>query len=254
MAERSVQFYHGTTHDVRPGDYIVPANQSGNSQWGNHGYGSQKSSEHAFATTKEDIGWSFAESAGRLGRSKAVLGYGPPVDRVRLHTVAPNPQMRPGVFNSAHPSHDPAQGDLHEWVAPKFRSTGTVDIMPGHQGTFPSLNWNQFSRPRMDPSQDANHPYDSEIIGGHGTNPIPPSGVTDRQWSEDIKARSEKNRAIESAKPRVDAKQLDLFSGKTVGFHADSDHSEVGDYHRNNLSGMTLSGTTEQLLKPNGNV
>jgi hypothetical protein len=37
-----------------------------------------------------------------------------------------------------------------------------LDIMPGRQGTFPSLNWNQFGK-----GGEYNHPSDADIVGGH---------------------------------------------------------------------------------------
>lgn len=235
MSDRPSEFFHGTTHDIA-GGYIVPANQSGKSQWGTQGYGGQMSSQHAFATESESIAWDFGTQAGAMKRSEAEHGYSDAPDRVRVHQVAPNPLMKPGVYHPAHPNYNTYEGgNLKEWVAPKFRSTGTIDIKPGHQGTFPSLNWHQFASKNLDWGQDVNHPHDQDIDEGHLMKSRP--GEDFRRHSitggnEIFDPTPEKK-----AGPRVTPGQLDLFSGKTAGWHAEKDESPVGDYHRNAVFG-----------------
>lgn len=214
--------YHGTTYDLQGKD-IKPAARVSHpnmSVWGDLGHSGQQSKDHAFATESEDTAWQFASQAGMMKRSEAVRGYLPPtvqVGRVRVHEVAPHPLMRPGVYHADHPAHDGGE-DLQEWVAPSFRSKGTIDTMPGRQGTFPQLNWNQFKSDRAGYAEDANHPSDQDISMGHGNRRSPGKKVT-------------------PVEPVTDEHQMDMFSGRTVGDHAENDSSKLGDYHRNNLFG-----------------
>lgn len=213
MAERNQQFFHGTTHDIGVGNYVLPANQAGKSNWGAVGYGGQKSSEHAFATESESTAWHFAAKAGQIMRAKANRGEGPYPKRARVYEVAPNAEMQPGVYHSDHPLHDAGLGDHQEWVAPKFRTTVQHDSEPGRQATFPHINWNQFSAIKT--LSDANHPDDRDIEFGHGGRE--PDHVDEP--------------------PKVTDNQLDLFSQRSVQSHAEHDQNELGDYHRDNLYG-----------------
>lgn len=215
--------YHGTTHDIDGRD-IVPAKKldEAKSVWKDHGHSGQKSANHAFATEDEGTAWEFGSQAGMMKRAG-----GPQPDRVRVHEVAPHPLMRPGVFHADHPAHNGGE-DLKEWVAPSFRSKGTIDIMPGRQGTFPTLNWNQFRGEHSGYWSDMNHPTDDDIAEGHL-----PVGNT-----KAIQDHMVKNGQLNEAPGgTTDEHQMDLFSGKTVGEHAENDDSSVGDYHRNNLFG-----------------
>lgn len=226
MAERSKQFFHGTTHDLQGPD-ILPSVQHGRSVWGNLGHSGQRADSHAFATESEDVAWQFASQAGMMTRARepspGVTG------RVRVHTVAPNPLMRRGVFHAEHPAHNGGD-DLKEWVAPAFRVTGTIDTMPGRQGTFPSLNWNQFKKPAMGYEDDLNHPTDRQISVGTSRA----GNYWHQHWSDFSDQRNVPPGVNTSV---VDEHQRDLFSGDTVGDHVEMDDSPVGDYHRNNLFG-----------------
>lgn len=167
-AERKQQFFHGTTHDIPVGGYIVPAKQSGRSQWNGAGYGGQRSESHAFATGKEHEAWHFADTAGTIQRSQYLHGYADEAPgRVRVHVVDAAPKMRYGIYNPKNFNHDSRNGSWDEYTAPRFKSKGTIDIKPGHQGTFPQLNWNQFGGPDFPYHQDANHPTDEQIEKGH---------------------------------------------------------------------------------------
>lgn len=236
--------FHGTTFDVQGKD-IVPAKRLDptKSNWEEAGHSGQSSRDHAFASESEHIAWQFGSQASSIQRYKAaaiqaanertspevsrLMGMAhpepqavPEVGRVRVHTVAPNPMMQRGVYHGDHPNFSEHTEDLQEWKSPAFRITGTHDIMPGRQGTFPQLNWNQFSKGQ--PNQDANHPDDhSAKFGMNGKKAI--DG-----------ARAQNSLEMEGS---VDEHQMDLFSGKTVGEHAENDQSALGDYHRNNLFG-----------------
>lgn len=167
-AERKQAFFHGTTHDINVGDYIVPANQAGKSQWGEAGYGGQASSKHAFATGKEHEAWHFADTAGTIKRSEFAYGHTDEAPgRVRVHEVGAAPHMRYGIYNPKNFNHDTGHGSYDEYTAPRFRSKGTIDTKPGHQGTIPQLNWNQFGHADFPYHQDANHPTDEQIESGH---------------------------------------------------------------------------------------
>lgn len=253
VGKRSTQFFHGSTHDIAVGDYVVPGNQAGKSQWGSQGYGGQKSSEHAFATDNEDTAWMFAHQAGRLARAQAAHFGDEQPGRVRVHVVEPNAEMKPGVYNADHPSHDPEQGDHREWVASKFRTTGHVDIEAEQQGTFPSLNWNQFAHKRIEATEDTNHPTNTQIREGHKESGIPPEGTTPREYAASARAKKTATAEANKPVPKVGDGQLDLLSGKTVEHHAENDHSLVGDYHRNNLSGMTMNDSIIDSLRPGTN-
>lgn len=261
MPEQGPQFFHGTTHDIA-GGVIRPANKlpDGKGMWGSMGHSGQRSDEHAFATTDESIAWQFGSQSGISARAKraqvvkanenqgyeADLGIPPAyrqdgvqpvpeVGRVRVHTVAPNPRMKPGVYNRAHPNFRSDQVDLKEFVAPSFRSTGVIDTMPGRQGTFPNINWNQFASSKVDYAQDANHPDDESISDGH---------LMETRKGERFRRNSitGANRVYAPVEPertpgRTGNDQLDLFSGRTVLDHVENDDSSIGDYHRNERFG-----------------
>jgi hypothetical protein len=167
MSHRALgPMFHGTAHEVEPGSSIVPGKQYGKSSFRHGGVGprGKAHSESAFATTSEDEAWHFAE------RSAYYHG-----GRGRVHEVEPHPDMQPGLYNPEHPTF--ARRNRHEaiktwreYAAPSFRPTGkTIDIKPGRQGTFPNLNWNQFSADKMNVF-DKNHPDPYEVLhGSHGS-------------------------------------------------------------------------------------
>lgn len=244
MAERKREFFHGTTFDLRGPD-ILPSTVQGRSIWGDTGHSGQRSREHAFATENEGVAWQFASQAGMMARANqdAVIsanakGYTPKqqvpnVGRVQVHTVAPNPLMQRGVFNAEHPDHNGME-DLQEWKAPAFRVTGTQHIMPGRQGTFSNINWNQFRKVGAHYDIDTNHPSDREVEVGH----YAASTYWHRNWSDFANRRGSASQA-DSVPPGVrtnivDDEQMDLFSGKTVGEHVSDDDT---GYHEKALFG-----------------
>lgn len=249
--------YHGTTHDIVGRD-VVPSNAGAhtNNVWGDMGHSGQRSNEHAFATESEDTAWKFADAAGINARYDAMRsrqdvasakGRGvehlseeaPEPSRARVHTVSPNPQMQPGVYHHASPSFgtkgtDSAQ-DLKEWRAPAFRVTGRIDIKPGHQGTFPELNWNQFRGGHASVGMEANHPTDDAISEGHEPMFNTPR---QREWNGRAKQRQENKISQGTGTlPKgfnttiVSPDQMDLFTGRTSRDHAENDSSKLGEFH-----------------------
>lgn len=167
-ASRGQEFFHGTIHNIGVGEGVLPGQKVGHTNWGDTGKNlGQPSEAHAFATSDEGIAWTFAQRAHRMN------SYNPDFvpDRVRVYRVAPNDQMEMGVHNRHHPDYYrnfPEGGeDLKEYVAPHFTVTERVDTMPGHQGTFPQLNWAQFAHPHLDQFADVNHPEPLDIERGH---------------------------------------------------------------------------------------
>lgn len=130
------QLFHGTAAPQSLEKILPAVKHGGESHWGSMGWeNGQRSNEHAFATSDESQAWHFAKYASASNGERAFV-----------HTVAPSARMKPGVHSY-----------LSEYVAPSFKVTGREDIMPGRQGTFPNLNWNQFRHP--DTIVDTNHPY-----------------------------------------------------------------------------------------------
>jgi hypothetical protein len=240
--------YHGTTHDIQGKD-IVPhaAGVHDNSLWADAGHSGQKSSDHAFATENENVAWRFAHGAGVSSRWQAERSRregvdAPEPDRVRVHTVAPHPAMTKGVYHRDHTNFGRSgagNDDLAEWRAPAFRVKGQIDIAPGHQGTFPELNWHQFRSKEATVGEDMNHPRDDAIRLGH--EPMGSSAkFKDRfargSWEHDQDHAKESGESP-VAVPTASHDQMDLFSGRTVQDHAENDESTLGDYHRNALFG-----------------
>lgn len=163
MAGRNESFFHGTVHDIGVGHYVLPGKTTGKRNMPpSKGYARQRSADHAYAAENEARAWDFADQramnsriqAGREGHSS------PSAQRARVYEVAPHPMMRKGVYHSDHPDHVPDNGADQEWIAPKYKVIGVHDTKPGHQGTFPNINWNQFSI--VSGISDANHPINAE--------------------------------------------------------------------------------------------
>lgn len=163
MAARNESFFHGTVHDIGVGRHVLPGKVAGKrNKRPSMGYAKQRSEDHAYAAEDEATAWDFATSRAMNSRLQAGKeGHAsPPAQRARVYEVAPHPMMRKGVYHPDHPNNNPENGKEREWIAPKFKITGVHDIMPGHQGTFPNINWNQFSS--VAGIWDANHPSDVE--------------------------------------------------------------------------------------------
>jgi hypothetical protein len=149
--------YHGTDVDIKD-DQILPAKvHGGESNWGDTGssYG-EPSNEHAWAHPSEAKTWEFAKD--RVNYHYGMDGDAPG-RRARVFAVKPNEQMTPG-----------GRGVAGEYKAPHFDIAHPIDIQPGHQGTFPEVNWNKHALDgghALPGEGDANHPTDDEVKYGH---------------------------------------------------------------------------------------
>jgi hypothetical protein len=213
MAGRSESFFHGTASHIS--DAVRPGVQVGKTVWGRTGEShGQPSEEHAFATSDETEAWTFAKYAGGADKD----------GRARVYTVAPHPDMKVGVHHPAHADYSEDMGDMREYVAPEFKVTGRHDIAPGHQGTFPTINWHQFAH--ADIVGDPNHPTPEEAAHGQGF--YPGTFQADAQELDRKLARPVPNRN------RVTAGQMDLYTGRTAGAYGESQkvrRDKVSEYH-----------------------
>lgn len=164
------QFFHGTTHEIT--GMVTPARVAGTRVSGHSegDPGNMSGGDHAFAIRNdEDYAW------------RAALQFHNNGQRPRVYEVEPAADMRPGPWHKDHPdfarhaaanNHDPATIHQDEWGSRTgFRVKSQIDIAPGHQGTFPEVNWNQF-RKQGHGGYDANHPSDDRIKWG-GLGGIP---------------------------------------------------------------------------------
>jgi hypothetical protein len=164
LSSAQFQGFHGTTADI-PKSLRPAAEHQKGSVWEDTGepYG-QPARQHAYATMDEDTAWRFADM------TQNQWGGRPRVYTVEQHAS----KVRPGVYNSEHPKYNdwdedwPGQPeDLQEYVAPRFKVTGRLDIKPDHQGTFPEIDWNKHKNPDAPYWYDANHPapWENESYG-----------------------------------------------------------------------------------------
>jgi hypothetical protein len=209
---RNQQFFHGTAREIS--DAVRPGAQVGFSVWKDMGASEgQPSSQHAFATTDEDEAWSFAHAAHSVGMSNHLISGWPEPDRARVYSVAPHPDMKLGIHHPEHPMHSGTSGELHEYIAPEFKVTDRHDIEPGRQGTFPSINWKDFSHP--DISGDPNHPSPTEVAQGMRFLRGSKMGVRQRLLNKrEVGVSDQPRRGV------VTENQMDLFTGRTAGEHA----------------------------------
>lgn len=197
--------FHGSGQDISK---VRPSQEHGVSTFGDAGKGTtQVAKEHAFATTSEHDAWYFAGRAHGAYHQRDETGA--PV-RPRVYTVAPHPDMQMGLRNSERPGgprpsrfglNNPDKG---EYTAPHFNVTGRIDIKPGHQGTFPQINWNQFPKGNFNGpyvSDDLNHPSKEDEEFGR------PTSSMRRQYNEVTNAHAA---ALNESAP-VDPRQGKLF-------------------------------------------
>jgi hypothetical protein len=232
MAGRSESFFHGTASHIS--DAVRPGAQVGKTIWGRTGEShGQASEEHAFATSDEDEAWRFARYAGGADKST----------RARVYTVAPHPDMKVGVHHPGHAGYSADLGEIHEYVAPEFKVTGRHDIAPGHQGTFPNINWHQFSHP--DIAGDPNHPTLDETTG-HGQGFYPGTFHAEAAKVDRKLASLKPNRDV------VSSGQMDLYTGRTAQSHADEDKggtmvgakARLAAFHQRRLNPIAASNET----------
>lgn len=154
--------YHGTARPVE-GTQILPAKVHGKgSYWGNTGHGrGEPSEEHAWAIGDEHRAWEFAlDRADFHIMEGAERGEEHPIaPRARVYAVHPNEHMTSGRDSSI-------PGELK---APHFDISHPIDTRPGHQGTFPQVNWNKHVKgdTYLPGDEDANHPSDLSVQFGH---------------------------------------------------------------------------------------
>jgi hypothetical protein len=181
------QFFHGTAHDIQ-GDTILPADKAGKevSEHSLGDPGTMSEGSHAFAIRNwEGYAWHAAKTFHDNSQHRA-----------RVYEVEPAKDMEPGPWHKDHPDFiktneldvdedwlkHPKNREAWEKDVAKAKSnhqdeygsrTGFKikqrhDIMPGHQGTFPEINWHhhKLSGAR---GTDPNHPSDEQVrYGVHG--------------------------------------------------------------------------------------
>lgn len=151
--------YHGTTSALE-GDTLTPGRSYGatGGYQDPHKHLGQSRKDFVSATESEETAWDFAAKSATMSVSMKP-------DRKRVHVLESHPDTRMGIEHVDHPELQKAYAEdrwskpqpAGEWVAPSFKVKETLDIKPGHQGTFPTVNWNQFAPERR---VDANHPGD----------------------------------------------------------------------------------------------
>lgn len=157
--------FHGTAADLHPGDRVLPRKAVDPSQRVKNNFpglvttGGRGTGEVAFSTTSENEAWKFADKAHET-QWRAFQ----PKPRSSVLRVHPHPEQEKGAFHS----EDGFGGIKGEMIAPHYDVAERIDIKPGRQGTFPSINWNQFGAPKKNFGGDVlNHPSDSDISDGH---------------------------------------------------------------------------------------
>jgi hypothetical protein len=198
MTSLGPQFvYHGTARPIE-GDQIVPAKVHGKgSYWGTTGSSRDEPAEdHAWAHPDEHVAWDAAMDR----KQHHVIEEGAEIEpRARVFALHPSPLQTPGGDKSM-------AGELK---APHFDIAHPLDTMPGHQGTFPQVNWNEHvthksGEPRYLPGdEDANHPSDLSVQFGHNV------GV----WGEEAAHNQLHHQARDENTERSLERSLDI-SGK----------------------------------------
>lgn len=173
------RFYHGTTANIT--DVVRPAHDVGKnvSEHSLGDPGDMSEGSHAFASRNdENYAWHAAETFHKNGR------------RPRVYEVEEAQDKEPGPWNDLHPNFyhhadeagydtsdpDDPPSSQDEWGSRTgWKVKNRIDIKPGHQGTFPQVNWNRFKDPMRygGPSygMDANHPSDEHVAYGLAGKP-----------------------------------------------------------------------------------
>ena len=165
MSSLGPQFlYHGTTREIK--GQVLPAEvHGGHSYWDTTGSTrDEPARKFAWAHPDEGVTWDAAHdrvNAHIISDAEANGGEDPPLRRARVYAVKPNANQSPG--------HDPSLPG--EVKSTHFDIVHQIDTMPGRQGTFPDVNWNEYtkgSRSRYLPGdEDANHPSNLSVQFGH---------------------------------------------------------------------------------------
>lgn len=186
------QFFHGTTHVIKDG-MVRPANDTPHypSEYSMGDPGDMSEGDHAFVSRNdENYAWHAAMTFHKNGR------------RPRVYETGPAADMTPGPWNKEHPDflkhhdldeeetgYEPHPDDIKEamdshqdeWASKTgFPVRKRIDIMPGSQGTFPTINWNRFRDPASSyrfSGYELNHPTDRQISDG-------------TRWREDLEGKA----------------------------------------------------------------
>lgn len=143
------QFFHGTRANLGVGDSILPSGKTGvepvhEISSPNYVYMTQSHGDFEHTPVEaENKAWNW-------GRT----GFG------AEDSSGANARTWVGVVKP--------HGEVHDEGVESLARSATIlerhDIMPGRQGTFPSINWNQFGGKY---ASGMNHPSDEDIMGGH---------------------------------------------------------------------------------------
>lgn len=152
------RLFHGSVNDLK-GDHLVPGGYGGASggqdEWKHLG---QSKNDYVSATDDESTAWLFAARASSQGFHRS---------RQRVYEVEPHPDTKIGIEHIDHPTLKRAYEEqwwkkpqpAGEHIAPSFKVIAQHDTRPGAQGTFPSINWEQFAR--KDHVGPVNHPHNA---------------------------------------------------------------------------------------------
>lgn len=193
------QLFHGTGHEVGP--LVLPGNAAGHTNFSSmKTVGGKPVKSQAFATEREHVAWDFAHtSAGNSAMSRSTGMKARP----RVYEVHPNPESQLGMYNANRPRFNPARRqDLAEHVAPHWRVKEQLDTQPGHQGTFPQLNWNQFGKKTFDSfTGEHNHPTLESVHHGEWGSSRHQASVAAEHSKEPAQAHKEDFQAMTKDHP-----------------------------------------------------
>lgn len=157
------QYFHGTRGDF---SMVLPPNKTGLPQ-GSMTHADQNEDgidrrDMAFVMTHEPSthpGYSYEtpDKAEDYAWNMALEQDAGSERRPKVYTVKPAADMEPGPYNRG-------DGTFPEYVSKTgFEVTGQSDIRPGHQGTFPQVNWNDYRSPASFSRHDLNHPHNMDF-------------------------------------------------------------------------------------------
>lgn len=153
--------YHGTTREIE--GQILPAKvHGGQSYWGATGgdVRGEASEDYAWAHPHETKTWDAAMDRTNFHYQQWDESNPHPIaPRARVYAVHPNENQSPGNDVSM----------AGEIKSTHFKIAHPIDIMPGHQGTFPEVNWNEHVKADtyLPGDEDANHPSHLSVQFGH---------------------------------------------------------------------------------------
>lgn len=155
-------YYHGSNTEFEPGDELKPPSETGNSYWAQH-YGDTSDKVYSVGTGQistrnvqdsiKERGFDFGNMTSRpLAEQAERMAW-----TFATQRVSARPNRRSAVYKVK--PVDPQMGDQAdipgEVYSPRATVRSRIDIMPGRQGTFPELNWNQFAKNLEARTEDA---------------------------------------------------------------------------------------------------